>query len=246
MMLMAPKNTLHRSKIGQYSDSETLRILNGVVSGDFEEVRVASKLIALGKFPEISKKELAAISTATVEAKIAQELYEALAPALKAEPNLLADPGVWAWVSLVPMREYMVARWSKSLASADSDSDSNEETKFDYFYTNRNNLKQHTRCGTRRLYIAAAACIKADGDFGNLKKFFESTDLYTGIFERRLGLDSEIAVELVIALSGKDRAIARYVLRSVELMLSTVSLEYLDRNQKRKLIADAISDMPKV
>jgi len=245
MMLMAPKNTLHRSKIGHYSDSETLRILNGVVSGDFEEVRVASKSISLGKFPEITKKELAAISTAAVEAKIAQELYEALAPALKAEPNLLADPGVWAWVSLVPMREYMVARWSKSLASADSDSDSNEETKFDYFYTNRNNLKQHTRCGTRRLYIAAAACIKADGDFGNLKKFFESTDLYTGIFERRLGLDSEIAVELVAALSGKDRAVARYVLRSVELMLSTVSLEYLDRNQKRKLIADAISDMPK-
>lgn len=246
MMLMAPKNTLHRSKIGQYSDSETLRILNGVVSGDFEEVRVASKPIALGKFPEITKKELAAISTPTVEAKIAQELYEALAPALKAEPNLLADPGVWAWVSLVPMREYMVARWSKSLASADSDSDSNEETKFDYFYTNRNNLKQHTRCGTRRLYIAAAACVRADGDFGNLKKFFESTDLYTGIFERRLGLDSEIAVELVLALSGKERAVARYVLRSVELMLSTVSLEYLDRNQKRKLIADAISDMPKV
>jgi hypothetical protein len=244
MMLMAPKNTLHRSKIGQYSDSETLRILNGVVSGDFEEVKVLSKTITLGKFPEITKKELAAISTSAVEAKIAQELYEALAPALKAEPNLLADPGVWAWVSLVPMREYMIARWSKSLASADSDSDSNEETKFDYFYTNRNNLKQHTRCGTRRLYIAAAACIKADGDFGNLKKFFESTDLYTGIFERRLGLDSEIAVELVVALSGKDRAVARYVLRSVELMLSTVSLEYLDRNQKRKLIADAISDFP--
>ena len=244
MMLMAPKNTLHRSKINQYSDSETLRILNGVVSGDFEEVRVTSKPISLGKFPEITKKELAAISTATVEAKIAQELYEALSPAMKAEPKLLADPGLWAWVSLVPMRDYMIARWFKSLAS--SESDSAEETKFDYFYTNRNNLKRHTRCGTRRLYIAAAACIKADGDFGNLKKFFESTDLYTGIFERRLGLDSEIAVELVVALSGKDRAVARYVLRSVELMLSTVSLEYLDRNQKRKLIADAISDMPKV
>ena len=244
-MLMPPKNTLYRSKVGQYSDSETLRILNGVASGDFEEVKVLSKTITLGKFPQIGKKERDAISTAAVEAKIAQELYEALAPALKAEPNLLAEPGVWAWVSLVPMREYMVARWSKSLASADSDSDSYQETKFDYFYTHRNNSKHHTRCGTRRLYIAAAACIKADGDFANLKKFFESTDLYTGIFERRLGLDSEIAVELVVALSGKDRAVARYVLRSVELMLSTVSLEYLDRNQKRKLIADAIADMPK-
>ena len=240
---MAPKNKLFRSKVGQYSDSETLRVLNGVATGDFEEVKVQSKSITLGTFPEIGKKERDAISTAKVEAKIAQELYEALDPALKAEPNLLSDPGVWAWVSLVPMREYMVARWSKALESADSDS--NEETKFDYFYTNRNNLKRHTRCGTRRLYIAATACKKADGDFGNLVKFFESTDLYTGIFERRLGLDSEIAVELVVALNGKDRAVARYVLRSVELMLSTVSLEYLDRNQKRKLIADAISDMPK-
>ncbi len=245
---MAPKNTLFRSKVSQYSDGETLRILNGVSFGDFEEVQVSSKPVTLGKFPEISKKERDSISTATIEAKIAQELYEALAPALKAEPKLLADPGVWAWVSLVPMRDYMVARWTQSLATSDSDSDSDsvEEAKLDYFYTNRNNLKRHTRCGTRRLYIAAAACIKADGDFGNLKKFFESTDLYTGIFERRLGLDSEIAVELVVALSGKDRAVARYVLRSVELMLSTVSLEYLDRSQKRKLITDAIAEMSKI
>jgi len=68
--------------------------------------------------------------------------------------------------------------------------------------------------------------------------------LYTGIFERRLGLDSEIAVELVLALSGKERALTRYVLRSVELMLSTVALEYLDRGQKKKLISDAIADAP--
>ena len=68
--------------------------------------------------------------------------------------------------------------------------------------------------------------------------------MYTGIFERRLGLDSEIAVELALALSDKERAHARYVLRSVELMLSTVALEYLDRGQKKKLITDAIADAP--
>lgn len=242
MKLMPTKGFLHRCKSYQYSDNETMKILVGVSPGDFEEVQVSSKPVEIGVFPIVGASNRVAVGTAKSEAKFASGLYDALSPVMKTEPGLLADPGIWAWVSLVPMREYMLARWFDGRDL--SDLDWSAETKFDYFYTNRNNLKRHTRCGTRRLFIAALACMKADGDMGNLELFFESTDLYTGIFERRLGLDSEIAVELVLALSGKERALARYVLRSVELMLSTVALEYLDRGQKKKLISDAIADAP--
>ena len=57
-----------------------------------------------------------------------------------------------------------------------------------------------------------------------------------------MSLDSEIAVELAIALVDKDRATRRYVLRSVQLMLGTIALEYLNRKQKKALIDLALSD----
>ena len=239
---MAPKNFLHKCKSSEYSDSETIKILKGTSTVEFEKVTFGSSPIAIGAFSAIGPSDLLSIGTPQSETKYAKELYDALLPVMGTEPNLLSDPGIWAWISLVPMRGYMLARWFEGRDSSNADLPA--ETKCDYFYTNRNNLKRHTRCGPRRLYIAASACMKADGDLGNLEKFFKSTDLYTGIFERRLGLDSEIAVELALALSDKERAHARYVLRSVELMLSTVALEYLDRGQKKKLISDAIADAP--
>ena len=237
---MPPKGVLHRCKTYQLSDSETMNILIGASVGQFEEVKVLTKPIAIGSFPKVGISDRKEIGTAKSEAKFATELYNALSPVIKTEPNLLSDPGIWAWISLVPMREYVLARWFDGRDSASTDWP--EDSTFDYFYTSRNNLKRHARCGSRRLFIAAVACMKADGDLQHLELFFKSTDLYKGIFERRLSLDSEIAVELVLALSDKDRFLVRYVLRSVELMLGTVALEYLDRGQKRKLIADAIAE----
>jgi hypothetical protein len=92
------------------------------------------------------------------------------------------------------------------------------------------------------LYIAARAAQLADGNFDNLSKFFADTDLYTGIFERRMSLDAETAVELAVSLENSTRAERRFVLRSVQLMLGTVALEYLDRSQKKKIIELALSD----
>jgi hypothetical protein len=51
-----------------------------------------------------------------------------------------------------------------------------------------------------------------------------------------------MAVELAIALVDKDRATRRYVLRSVQLMLGTIALEYLNRKQIKALIEMALAD----
>ena len=57
-----------------------------------------------------------------------------------------------------------------------------------------------------------------------------------------MSLDAETAVELAVSLENSTRAERRFVLRSVQLMLGTVALEYLDRSQKKKIIELALSD----
>ncbi len=47
------------------------------------------------------------------------------------------------------------------------------------------------------------------------------------------------------ALVDKDRATRRYVLRSVQLMLGTIALEYLNRKQIKALIDMALADFAK-
>lgn len=239
---MANKFKLHVADFDTLSDARTLEILNNgaIATSNFKVVKDGNADVSLTGFPTITRGDLPKIQTQEFETKCANELFGALEPVQKLNPNLLLDPKFWAWVSFVPMRDYILGRWcggaglfGKALPA---------DISISYFFTKRSDLKGHTRSGARRLYIAAKACHLADGNLDNLSKFFVDTDLFTGIFERRISLNSEIAVELAIALVDKDRATRRYVLRSVQLMLGTIALEYLNRKQIKALIEMALAD----
>lgn len=239
---MASSFKLHVADTDILSDARTLEILNNgaTTTNIFKIVKDGNADIPLTGFPTITRGDLPKVQTQEFETKCAVELFRALEPVQNVNPNLLSDPKFWAWVSLVPMRDYILGRWCGGAGLFGNVLPADISTS--YFFTKRGDLKGHTRSGARRLYIAAKACQLADGNLDNLSKFFADTDLFTGIFERRLSLNSEIAVELAIALVDKDRATRRYVLRSVQLMLGTIALEYLDRKQIKALIDMALAD----
>ena len=239
---MADKFKLHVADFDILSDARTLEILNNgaTATSNFKIVKVADAEIGLTGSPTITPGDLPKVQTQQFETKCAAELFEALEPVQKANPNLLSDPKFWAWISLVPMRDYILGRWCGGAGLFEKVLPADISTS--YFFTKRGDLKGHTRSGARRLYIAAKACHLADGNLDNLSKFFADTGLFTGIFVRRISLNSEIAAELAIALDDKDRATRRYVLRSVQLMLGTIALEYLNRKQIKALIEMALAD----
>ncbi len=233
---------LRIATVDEFSVSKVVEILSNPDANlsNFPIVRVENKEISIDLSLDISKSNLKDVSTQKFETQCAEKLYKALETVRQAEPNLIFDPKFWAYINLYPMREYNLARWcggaglfGKSLPA---------ELSVGYFFTKRGDLKGHTRCGARRLYIAAHACQAADGNLNNLSKFFLDTDLYTGIFERRMSLDADLAVGLATSLESASRAERRFVLRSVQLMLSTISLEYLDSQQKKTLIQSALND----
>ena len=239
---MASRFILHVADTDILSDARTLEILNNgaTTTSIFKIVKDGNTDILLEGFPTITPGDLPKVKTQEFETKCANKLFDALEPVQKVNPNLLSDPKFWAWISLVPMRDYILGRWCGGAGLFGEVLPA--DISISYFFTKRGDLKGHTRSGARRLYIAAKACQFADGNFDNLSKFFADTDLFTGIFERRLSLNSEIAVELAIALVDKDRATRRFVLRSVQLMLGTIALEYLDRKQIKALIETALAD----
>lgn len=243
---MATKFKLHVADFEILSDMHTLEILKNSARAmnNFKIFKDGNADVSLVGFPTITAGDLPKVKTQEFETKCAIELFGALEPVQKLNPNLFFDPKFWAWISFVPMRDYILARWcgGAGLFGQVIPADIN----FDYFFTKGGNLKGHTRSGARRLYIAAKACKSADGNFDNLNKFFADTDLFKEIFERRISLQPEMAVELAIALEGKNRAMQRFVLRSVQLMLGTIALEYLNRKQMKALISAAIDDFSNI
>ena len=171
------------------------------------------------------------------EGVLAEALHVALRDAKQASLGLLSDPGVWAWIGLTQLPDYVVNRWCGGRVAAVEPKDIQ---KYDYFLTGFGNHKQ-TRCAVRRLYIAADASWRCDNNFESVRPFIAKADLYTSIFERALGVDPELAVEMVTQYGEFSRSDYRVAIKLVGLILSTTTLEYLNRKEKSAIVSDAKS-----
>jgi hypothetical protein len=87
--------------------------------------------------------------------------------------------------------------------------------------------------------------MRARGDFSIVRANLAFTDLYTGVFERMLGLDAELACLLTEELStdSYDEDSRRRVLVGIGARLSTIAVEYLDAGEKRQLLTEVLSDL---
>jgi len=175
------------------------------------------------------------------EVKIAVALHEALIPARQASPALLRDPSVWAWIGLVDLREYVLIRWCGATRTSMLPL---SPERCSYFLTG-DALVRQARCAVRRLWIAANASHRARSDYSAVAANLALTDLYTGVFERMLGLDAELACLLTSELHKPkySESIRRKVIIGVGARLSTVALECLDAGQKGQLIREVIDDL---
>lgn len=179
--------------------------------------------------------------SASDDTQLAIALHEALVPARAANISLLRDPGVWAWIGLSELKEYVLIRWCGATPASMLPS---TPKKCSYFLTG-DALVRQTRCAVRRLWIAANASWSAQSDYTAVAANLALADLYTGVFERMLGLDAELACLLTSELhkSSYNEDFRRAVLIGVGVRLSTVALECLDTGQKSDLIKEVIADM---
>ena len=169
------------------------------------------------------------------EAKLAVALFESLSPTRDASVGLLSDPGIWAWIGLTQFPDYVINRWCDGVVTV---SEPKDIKKFEYFLTGYGNHTQ-TRCALRRLYIAANASWRAESTFDFVHPFLEKADLFTSIFERNIGADAGLAVEIVKQYGSLSRKQYRVAIKLIGLILSTMSLEYIDEKEKKAIVAEA-------
>jgi hypothetical protein len=169
------------------------------------------------------------------EAKLAVALFESLSPTRDASVGLLSDPGIWAWIGLTQFPDYVINRWCDGVVTG---SEPKDIKKFEYFLTGYGNHTQ-TRCALRRLYIAANASWRAENTFDFVHPFLEKADLFTSIFERNIGADAGLAVEIVKQYKDLTRKQYRVAIKLIGLILSTMSLEYIDEKEKKAIVAEA-------
>ena len=170
------------------------------------------------------------------EVQLASALYEALKPSLALSPALVRDHDVWAWIGLFPLRNYVLNRWCGGISP---EGQLGRAHGVSYFLTS-DSLVGQARCGARRLWIAALASYRADGDSRYLPALLAKTDLYTAIFERMIGLDAEVAVEVAVQTQKESEDVRRRTVRVLGQVLSTTVLEALDRTQKAALVGECL------
>ena len=172
-------------------------------------------------------------------------------------PWLLNDPVFWEWLALVPFRRYTLKRWCGGEAWLDDD-DAPVPTGLARAVLASGSVKSHARHAVRRLYIYADCSHVATGSYGDVATILDADqDIPGAVFERKLGLSPHMALELIRVAVGftptpksagskavSARAKRREFLKQVNLLLSTVAVEFLDSKAMSKVFGDIARDIP--
>jgi hypothetical protein len=218
----------------QISTSDIFQIFQSSSKFNFEQIFHDEQPIAFDL--DLDGIDLSQDSwTTTQEARLAVAIYEALIPARQASLEYLIDPGIWSWIALHLLKDYVVNRWCGGYARTGVPV---KPDACSYFLTGNSSQKQ-TRCAPRRLFIAAETSWKVEGNFSKVEDLLGNTDLYSAIFERQLGNDLELAIEISSIFGKSKREIYRPGIKLVGILLSTVAIEYLDKQSKRELVLEA-------
>lgn len=132
------------------------------------------------------------------------ELVEPLHQALNGIPRRVAvDMQFWHWLCTAPafMREYVWYRWHGSVPA---DPTLAEAPGLAAHFLGRPSLVGFSRNAFARLYWAAETLYTEDDGYDLARRVLTNTDLYSGVFERKLALHPPTAQLCVRQLDAPD------------------------------------------
>jgi hypothetical protein len=191
-----------------------------------------------------------------VDRVLAEIVHAELLQLQTVAPWLLNDPVFWEWLALDPFRSYTLKRWCGGEDWLD-DQEDNVPKGLARAVLASGRVKSHARHAVRRLYIYADCSYVATGSYGDVATILDADqDIPGAVFERKLGLSPQMALELIRtalsfqptkksagtkALSARKKT--REFLKQVNLLLSTVAVEFLDSKAMSKVFSDIARDI---
>jgi len=242
-------------------------VLNRVLRDTEEIVQVLRGLVEIER-PDLHGANVEAIATAadksardlqsgaaigSVDADLAEVLHRELAPVRTSAPWVLNDPLFWQWLAFLPLRSYTLRRWCDGGDWVD-DPDREVPRGVIRFVLTAGSVKTHARHSVRRLYLYAECSHAYDGTYDHLDEILGADqDIVGAVFERKLGLSPLMALVLITTAakfaatkkSASEASVSarkkyREFFRQVNLLVSTVAVEYLDEGGLSALF-DAIA-----
>ena len=186
-----------------------------------------------------------------VYAFLGEQLHLALAPVIAENPFLIGESAFWEWLALDTFRSYFLRRWCDGGTWLENpEVDRPMDSSILRAKLQPSSVKSQARHAILRLYLYADCAFEFDGTYQKLSLIHGlDQDVPGAIFERRLGLSAGLSIYLAEAansISGPGkRAKRRRFFREVNLMLSTVSPEFLLMDSTRRsdlvLLLDGIA-----
>ena len=168
------------------------------------------------------------------DAELARLIHLALSGLTRRE---LTDPRMWQWLTTVPFRQYVIARWAPE---CDLNPGAAGKSNIHQRFCGAESISGVARNALGRLFWVAEAT-STSGDYELTRRAFKNADLLVGVFERRLGLEPRLARTCIEKLEGVGEPIHRVALRILNYSLSTVVVEVLSDSEVDALVADALS-----
>jgi hypothetical protein len=199
----------------------------------------------------------AGLDLGMVDEALAKVLHTELAPLRASTPWVLNDPLLWQWLAFHPLREYTLRRWCGGPEWLD-DPDLAPPTGAMRFVLTAGSVKTHARHSARRLYLYADCSQSYDGTYDQLGLILGvDQDILGAVFERKLGLSSLMALVLIRVAStfaatkktATTKSVAardkrRDFFRQVNLLVSTVAVEFLDEAAMAGYFGDIAREIP--
>lgn len=234
----------------QSVDLQTEQIANSRLTSK-ELADIEQLFIDIGH--EVSKNLSKEPDASLMDGWLAQELHIALTEVRVKSPWILNDAAFWHWLSFDVFSEYSVARWCGGTTwLSNRDLPQPPDSGLMRMTVSATSVKTHNRHALRRLYIYADCSFSYDGTYDHLPLMLNSDlDIASAVFERRLGIINKFAVLLCkeavklvksATMSARDRR--RKFFREVNLLLATVSPEFLDESEQLVYLQDIIKEIP--
>lgn len=171
------------------------------------------------------------------DAMVAPLLHQAL----QDQPRrLLNTMSFWHWVNLIPMRDFVTARWMPNTDLSTVDVLPRSQVGR---FLGTPSLVGVSRNATARLYWVAETLWDPDHGYSITEAVLNNQDFMQVIFERRFGLYPEAAIALALeymegSLLGASETDLRNAGKRLNFFFSTIAPEQLDVSEIRNLIRE--------
>ncbi len=168
-----------------------------------------------------------------MDAKLAPGVYAALKHLNR---RTLTDPFMWHWLTTTLFKDYVTARWWDQKGDFDSWLETGGAAE--HFLGSNSNVGFSRNAIARLFWASEKTCV--DNSFELTEKVLMDTDLYSGLFERDLGMESRLVRLCIEKMEDITEGQKRESLKVIRMRMGSTPVEAFNDALLENFVEEAI------